>query len=296
MAAWLDALAALDRDGAPAVLVSVIAIRGSAPRDAGAKMVVSAARSFDTIGGGNLEYQSILDARAMLAAGETKPSQLDFPLGPALGQCCGGATPILFEPVRPPDWTVALFGAGHVGRAIAKLMGDLPCRLLWFDSRNDAFPETVASNTRLRRTTAASDILALPAGATVLIMTHDHGTDFTLTEAALHRTDLGFIGTIGSHTKEARFRSRLRRAGLDETALDRLICPVGLPGVGSKLPAEIAIAVAAQILLVRPTGETGEKETRMTEAPTLRAETQTGCGQTGCDACAAAIPVAAEAH
>jgi len=295
MAAWLDALATLDRDGEAAVLVSVIAIRGSAPRDAGAKMVVSATRSFDTIGGGNLEYQSILDARAILRSAETGPKQRDFPLGPALGQCCGGATTILFEPIRPPAWTVALFGAGHVGRAIAKLMGDLPCRLLWFDSRSDAFPETVASNTRCRRTTEASDVTALPAGATVLIMTHDHGTDFTLTEAALRRIDLSFIGTIGSHTKEARFRSRLRRAGLDEAALDRLICPVGLPGVGSKLPAEIAIAVAAQILLFRPVEErpvdalVGKKETPMTERPSTRQETRV-C--TGCDACA----VVAVAH
>jgi xanthine dehydrogenase accessory factor len=241
-------------------------------------MVVSLTRSWDTIGGGNLEYQSILDARALLRGASVAPVQRDFPLGPALGQCCGGATTILFEPIRPPGWTVALFGAGHVGRAVARLLGDLPCRLLWFDARPDVFPETVASNTRLRRSTAPGDIAALPAGATVLIMTHDHGTDFDLSEAALRRDDLHFVGTIGSDTKRARFLSRLRRAGIGEPALNRLHCPIGLPGVGTKLPAEIAIAVAAQILAAR-------------EAPRLPAvaaaapDSVAGCVTSGCDAC-----------
>jgi xanthine dehydrogenase accessory factor len=281
--------------------VSVIAARGSAPREAGAKMVVSATRSWDTIGGGNLEYQSILDARAILAGDSTLPVQRDFPLGPALGQCCGGATTILFEPIRPPDWVVALFGAGHVARAVVKLLGDLPCRLLWFDARPDIFPEAVAANTRLRHSAAPSDVDGLPPGASVLIMTHDHGTDFLLTEAALRRPDLAFVGTIGSDTKRARFRSRLRRAGLAEAALDRLHCPIGLPGVGTKLPAEIAIAVAAQLLLTRhapgaPLAERehGRADMPMTDRPLSEPLSgATGCGAPGCDAdCGAATHLA----
>jgi xanthine dehydrogenase accessory factor len=291
MPAWLDALAALDQNGEAGVLVSVIAARGSAPREAGAKMVVSASRSWDTIGGGNLEYQSILDARAILAGDATAPVQREFPLGPALGQCCGGATTILFEPIRPPRWTIALFGAGHVGRAIARLLGELPCRLLWFDARPNIFPETVAANTRLRPGSEPADIAALPPGAAVLIMTHDHGTDFVLTEAALRRTDLGFVGTIGSETKRARFASRLRRAGLAESALDRLHCPIGLPGVGEKLPAEIAIAVAAQLLLSRqaPAAPLAEREhgsadmTAIDRTPAMNTGgAARGCGAPGC--------------
>jgi xanthine dehydrogenase accessory factor len=285
MPAWLEALASLDRADEPCVLVSVISARGSAPREAGVKMVVSQTRSWDTIGGGNLEYQSILDARAILRGDGTAPMQRDFPLGPALGQCCGGATTVLFEPIRPPSWTVALFGAGHVGRALARLLGDLPCRLLWFDARADIFPETVASNTRLRRSTEPGDIAALPTGATVLIMTHDHGLDFALSETALRRGDLHFIGTIGSDTKRARFLSRLRRAGLGEPMLERLHCPIGLPGVGTKLPAEIAIAVAAQILAAR-------------QAPPVAVSVESpvslpGCQAVGCDAPCTASPAAA---
>lgn len=291
MPAWLDALAALDQNGEPGVLVSVIAARGSAPREAGAKMVVSASRSWDTIGGGNLEYQSILDARAILAGDATAPVQREFPLGPALGQCCGGATTILFEPIRPPRWTVALFGAGHVGRAVARLLGDLPCRLLWFDARPDIFPPTVASNTRLRHATEAADIASLPPGAAALIMTHDHGTDFLLTEAALRRTDLGFVGTIGSETKRARFASRLRRAGLAESAVERLHCPVGLAGVGNKLPAEIAIAVAAQLLLARqaPAAPLAEREPGGADMTAIDRTSAIPTGATGCGApCGAA--------
>jgi xanthine dehydrogenase accessory factor len=279
MPVWLDALAALDQSGEPCVLVSVISARGSAPREAGAKMVVSRTRSWDTIGGGNLEYQSILEARGRLGGGDPAPTQRDFPLGPALGQCCGGATTVLFEPIRPPSWTVALFGAGHVGRAVAKLLADLPCRLLWFDARPDIFPETVGSNTRLRRSTEPGDIAALPPGATVLIMTHDHGVDFALSEAALLRGDLRFVGTIGSDTKRARFLSRLRRAGLSEPMLARLHCPIGLPGVGTKLPAEIAIAVTAQILAARETPSPAP--VAVVAADPVNAA---GCGAAGCDA------------
>lgn len=296
MPSWLDALAALDQAAEACVLVSVIAARGSAPREAGAKMVVSASRSWDTIGGGNLEYQSILDARAILAGESATPVLRDFPLGPALGQCCGGATTILFEPVRPPAWTVALFGAGHVGRAIAKLLGDLPCRLLWFDARPDIFPEPIASNTRLRHSSAVADIAALPAGTVVLIMTHDHGTDFQLAEAALRRPELGFVGMIGSDTKKARFNSRLNRAGLSAAELARFVCPIGLPGVGTKLPAEIAIAVTAQLLLLRH-GESpiraDEPKPAVVSAPPPSAS---GCGEVGCGASGCGAPVISRRH
>src|ERR1700712_3256137 len=120
MAAWLDALAAAERDNQPAVLVTVLAARGSTPREAGAKMVVSAEGLSGTIGGGNLEHQCEAAARALLAAGAEGPSTRDFALGPALGQCCGGHVTVLFEVLRPPRLHVGLFGAGHVGKALVK--------------------------------------------------------------------------------------------------------------------------------------------------------------------------------
>ena len=280
MAAWLDALHTLSARDEPLVLLTVIRTQGSAPREAGTKMVVSASEVWDTIGGGNLEYQSIQDARALLTSGETAPRVRDFPLGPALGQCCGGATTVLFEPIRPPGWTVALFGAGHVGRAVTRLLADLPCGLLWFDAREGAFDTgPVPANARARASSSTADIAALPAASMVLIMTHDHALDFTLTQAALARPDLGFIGTIGSDTKRARFTSRLRRAGLPEDALTRLRCPVGLAGVGGKLPAEIAIAVVAQLLASR-----GEQAGASAPLHRVVETIHESCGAPGCEA------------
>ncbi|HEX3982650.1 MAG TPA: xanthine dehydrogenase accessory protein XdhC, partial [Acidisoma sp.] len=286
-----------DGRGEAGVLVSVISAQGSAPREAGVKMVVSATDVWDTIGGGNLEFQSIKDARALLASDRLAPVVRDFPLGPALGQCCGGAAMVLFEPIRPAVWTIALFGAGHVGRAIAKLLGDLPCRLLWFDARTGIFPTgALPSNTHLSQSTDKVTITALPPGTAVLIMTHDHGLDFDLTEAALQRPDLSFVGTIGSETKRARFVSRLRRAGMDEAKLARFVCPVGLPGVGRKLPAEIAIAVAAQLLQERPREISPSLAAEPSAAvqpslpPSLSLPRRTSaCGSPGCDpACSSA--------
>jgi xanthine dehydrogenase accessory factor len=246
MAAWLDALAAAERDNQSAVLVTVLAAKGSTPREAGAKMVVSADGLAGTIGGGNLEYQCEAAARAMLAAGAEGPSTRDFPLGPALGQCCGGHVTVLFEVLRPPRLHIGLFGAGHVGKALIKLLADLPCRVSWIDPRPEALPANLPPHvTPVRIAQPAQAVAALPAGSMVLVMTHDHQLDFEIICAALQRPDLPVVGLIGSDTKRARFLSRLARLGI---AAERLVCPIGLPGIDGKEPAVVAVSVAAQIL------------------------------------------------
>jgi xanthine dehydrogenase accessory factor len=253
MALWLDALAAAERANQPAVLVTVLDAKGSTPREAGAKMVVSADGLFGTIGGGNLEHQCEAAARALLAGGAEGPSQRHFPLGPVLGQCCGGHVTVLFEVLRPPRLHVAVFGAGHVGKALVKLLGDLPCRVSWIDSRPEALPANLpASVTPLRTTEPARAVGALPAGCVVMVMTHDHQLDFQIVAAALQRTDFVAVGLIGSETKRARFAGRLARAGIARAAIDRLICPIGLPGIEGKEPAVVAVSVAAQILQFTP--------------------------------------------
>ena len=243
---WLEALSELRRRGEAAVLITLLAARGSTPREAGVKMVVTADASFGTIGGGNLEYQSVRRARTLLAA--AGPVVAEFPLGPALGQCCGGHASVVFEPVRPPAWHIALYGAGHVGRALASLLGTLECRVTWIDAREAAFPCGLPANT-----TATAELAPakLPAGTFVLVMTHDHALDFELVRQALPRADLPFVGVIGSDTKRARFVSRLAKAGVAGEAIGRLACPIGLPGIGGKAPAEIAISVAAQLMQLR---------------------------------------------
>jgi xanthine dehydrogenase accessory factor len=257
MISWIDALAALASSGTPAVLVTVLRADGSTPREAGAKMVVSATARHGTIGGGHLEMEAIGIARALLAsspAGDPPaPLSRDFGLGPSLGQCCGGAVTLLFEAILPARWRVAVFGAGHVGRALVRLLADLPCQVDWIDSREDEFPAEVPGNVRAISTDAPeAEVRDLPPGCDVLVMTHSHQLDLLVVEAALRRGDLPYLGLIGSRTKRARFEARLAERGFAAPDLARIVCPIGIPGAGGKLPAEIAIAVAAQLLLLRP--------------------------------------------
>jgi xanthine dehydrogenase accessory factor len=210
-------------------------------------MVVTAGTQYDTIGGGNLEFTCLGAARAMLEGSEG-PVLRDFPLGPELGQCCGGNVSVLFEPLRPSLLHVALFGAGHVGRALVALLEGLRVRVTWIDTRADLI-EGAPASVRTRHTDdPAREVASLPAGTLVLVMTHDHQIDFGIVAAALTRDDFVGVGLIGSDTKRVRFARRLARLGLAPEAIGRLICPIGIPGVGGKLPAEIAISVAAQIL------------------------------------------------
>nr|WP_294529703.1 xanthine dehydrogenase accessory protein XdhC [uncultured Rhodopila sp.] len=253
MAVWIDALAAAERDNQPAVLVTVLEAKGSTPREAGAKMVVSADGLFGTIGGGNLEYRCEAAARGLLASGAEGPTRRDFPLGPELGQCCGGHVTVLFEVLRPPRLHVALFGAGHVGKALVKLLADLPCRVTWIDARPEALPANLPPNvTPVRTAEPARAVEALPAACIVLVMTHDHQLDFDIVSAALRRPGFTAVGVIGSETKRARFSGRLIRAGIPRAAIERLICPIGVPGIEGKEPAVVAVSIAAQILQLLP--------------------------------------------
>jgi xanthine dehydrogenase accessory factor len=254
MSRWLEALSALAEAGADAVLVTVMEARGSTPREAGAKMVVTADALHDTIGGGHLELKAIELARDLLRAAPipAAPVTQRFALGPSLGQCCGGEAVLLFEAIRPPGFHVALFGAGHVGKALVRLLGDLPCRVSWIDPREAMFPEARPANVAtLVADEPEEEVAALPAGAFVLVMTHSHPLDQRIVEAALRREDLPYVGLIGSATKRARFLRRLAARGIGESQLARLTCPIGIVGVGGKHPAEIAISVAAQLLRVR---------------------------------------------
>ncbi len=266
MTDWIDDLARLTAEGRPAVLVTVLRAEGSTPREAGAKMVVTAGALHGTIGGGHLELVALETARELLveaarAGHAMPPSTRELQLGPSLGQCCGGTATLLFETVLPPPWRVALFGAGHVGKAVVKLLADLPCRVAWIDAREGELPAQVPECVERIVTEAPQDEVAdLLAGTDVLVMTHSHAMDLEVIDAVLRRADLPFAGLIGSLTKRARFVARLRSRGRTDEELGRLTCPIGLPGIGGKLPAEIAIATVAQLLQLRtaavlPAGE-----------------------------------------
>ena len=254
---WLNALSDLSQRGIPAVLITVAATDGSAPREAGTKMVVTPDSILGTIGGGTLEFRAIEIARQMLA-GRQGASLRKFPLGPAMGQCCGGTMTLLFEPQRPDLFTVALFGAGHVGKALVQVLSALPCSIRWFDPRPDQFPDHVPPGVSVEVTAAPErEIASLPDDAWLLIMSHSHALDLGIAAKALQEDRFAYVGLIGSETKRARFMKRFRELGLSEAQIARLTCPIGIDGVTGKQPGEIAIATAAQLLQLREAARQG---------------------------------------
>ena len=224
--------------------------QGSAPRERGTRMWVSADDVIGTIGGGNLEYTALKIAREMLLSGEAQRRR-KFALGDSLGQCCGGSVLLEFtrkesiEPQAPPDFHIVLFGAGHVGKEVAQILGRLPCSLTWIDPRPDVFPSSVPSNCRaVIEEEPAWMVDEAPAGAYYLVMTHSHALDLDLIEKIIRRNDAAFVGLIGSETKAAKFKARLKAKSL---SVENLVCPIGLFKAG-KHPAEVAVSAVAQLL------------------------------------------------
>lgn len=310
--------------GDAAVLVTVADARGSTPREAGARMLVTRARAYGTIGGGRLEYDAMQEARALLDAGDAHALR-EVPLGPALGQCCGGHATVLLERAgeADPGWLdpweagepavlltrldapapkllhragesppagapgdlmeaaeealagegpfrttladgsiwlvepiadhlprVLVFGAGHVGHALVAALAPLPCRVRWIDQRPELFASAPPAGVEVVLTDQPeNEVGAAPAGAFALVMTHSHDLDCAVCEAFLKRGDFAFLGLIGSATKRARFEKRWRAKGIPEEQIQRLVCPIGLAGIGGKQPEVIAASTAAQLLM-----------------------------------------------
>jgi len=251
--AWL-------RAGRPGIVVEVAAARGSVPREAGTRMLVGATEVHGTIGGGHLELKAIASARQMLAEGATQALEHHFPLGPALGQCCGGAVTLRWSslaeadpatwPAPVPLFTLQLYGAGHVGRAIVALLAGIACEAQWIDEREDQFPADPLPPhiTRLCVEPVEAEVRMAPPGAFYLVLTHSHDLDLAITQAILERGDFGFLGLIGSATKRARFEHRFEARGIARTTIDRITCPIGVSGIAGKAPEVIAVAVVAQLL------------------------------------------------
>jgi len=157
----------------------------------------------------------------------------------------------LADPCLAPRAHLVLFGAGHVGAAIVRMLGELPCTVTWVDEREDMFPASLPPNVTMEATDMPEAAVAdAPAGASYLVMTHSHALDQRLCEAILARDDAGWFGLIGSHTKRVQFERRMAARGLPQDRIDNMVCPIGLPGITSKLPAAIAASVCAQLLMV----------------------------------------------
>ena len=269
-----DEIAETIRREGRAVVVLVASARGSTPREAGAAMLVTARETRGTIGGGSVEHRATEIARRMLAEGSAR-AEIDFPLGPALDQCCGGRItlalaevgqcdlarieagaplalweggPLLPDPA--PARQVAVYGGGHIGRAVVHALAPLPFRVIWIETRAGAFDGVAGPGgveTRLTPLPEA-EALAMKNGAFHLVLTHSHAIDLEIVEAILRRDAFGFLGLIGSATKRVTFARRLAERGVPPAAIRRISCPIGLPGIRDKRPAVIAASVAADLL------------------------------------------------
>ncbi len=322
---WIEGLFRLADDGQPAVLITVIEARGSAPRGSGARMIVTGDGCQGSVGGGQLEYQCIAAAREMLDSHAHARLQ-KFVLGASLAQCCGGAVEVLFEPITDgvpgwlstlhdinlqrqtavlatdlsdpprktliraaslpdneaipqavaqtaqamldggdtsrrvdnvllekigaPELNIAVFGAGHVGTALVRILAGLDADIRWIDDREDIFMQVPDGVRAINAASPAIEAAAMPPGSYYLVMTHSHELDLGICLAILARNDAAYCGLIGSASKRRRFEKRFLDHGLEQAQIDQLVCPIGIPGIGGKMPAEIAIATAAEILQV----------------------------------------------
>ncbi|MGD9020230.1 MAG: xanthine dehydrogenase accessory protein XdhC [Lysobacterales bacterium] len=323
MNGWVNSLHSVLAGGDGAVLVTLVATRGSSPRSGGAKMVVAADTCLGSIGGGALEHQCITRARDMLSSGE--PAALEkFTLGTPLDQCCGGVVEVLLEPLtgsvpawlealadsgtgravlatalpgQPPlkqvfhsqgqltnadlpvpvattvrelldaggtrrtggvlleavnatDLHIAVFGAGHVGRALVGVLADLHAEIRWIDDRDGMLSDVPGAVSARQTAAPASEVASMPPGSFYLVMTHSHALDLGICTAVLERGDAAYCGLIGSATKRRHFEKRFLELGLEQSHIDKLTCPIGIGGIAGKQPAAIAIATAAEILQV----------------------------------------------
>ena len=243
------------------VRVALTRVRGSSPRNEGTEMFVAPNALWGTIGGGQLEYLAIQAARDMFDDGALN-RDLDVPLGPEIGQCCGGRVELKLSRMRASDRRAAedlarlrdsalphvyVLGAGHVGRALANLFEHLPVHCVLVDTR----PEEMARNTAKVETRVSAlpeiEIWNAPADSAFIVLTHDHALDFLLTSAALERGDAAYVGMIGSATKRAKFKNWTHK-NCDGQTIEHLNCPIGASGSRDKRPSVIAAFVAAEVM------------------------------------------------
>ncbi len=253
----------------PAVVVEVTVAQGSVPREAGTRMLVNAAECIGTVGGGHLEWKAIAKARDLLAQGGAAAQTEHYPLGPSLGQCCGGAVTLTYAALNAaalarwphPEFLfhLQLYGAGHVGRAIVRALAPLPAHVTWIDEREEEFAAapalgepSVAKVERVCIDTLEAEVHHAAPGAYYLVLTHQHDLDLRITEAVLRRGDFAYLGLIGSKTKRQRFVHRFEERGIDAAAIARMTCPIGVAGIQGKEPEVIAAAVVAQLLQTPP--------------------------------------------
>lgn len=246
---WFEAVQACEQHGQSYVIATVLGAAGSIPRDQGSKMVITLDDTFDTLGGGHLEFSVTQKARDLINQGKAGNQVEHFPLGATLGQCCGGSVTVLMESFVQQGMSLTVFGAGHVAKALMNILGGLPGQVRWIDNRENMFPDSAPHNVAMQLIENPVEIIEqLPEHSQILILTHNHQLDFDLVEAAIKRNTFSYIGCIGSNTKAERFQMRLQHRGYSQEQIDNMICPVGNLDVPGKLPMEVAVSMAGQLI------------------------------------------------
>ena len=248
---WSSAINELSQQGNAYVIVTLIGVSGSTPRNSGTKMVITKDGIYDTIGGGHLEHKIIKFANQLLMKGESCQHLEQIDLGIHLDQCCGGSTNVLFECFAETRVNIMLFGAGHVGKALLPVLSTLPCKIYWVDSRDDQFPNELTGYNNVEKVVSEdpqNEVVNMPENSYYIVMTHKHQMDFDICSKILSRNDFKYLGLIGSETKWRRFQRRFTQKGITKNQLEQINCPIGLSEVTGKLPAEIAISIVSEII------------------------------------------------
>ena len=245
---WSAAIQHCQQRGDAYVIATIINTQGSTPRDGGSKMVITAATTYDTIGGGQLEFLLVQQARELLAQNKTCQVLKPIPLAAEAAQCCGGNVTVMLEAFAACAWQIALFGAGHVCQALVTILAGLPCQVRVIDNRPELMTNNLPANCRYEFYADPTQAIAqLPADVWAIIFTHDHALDFSLCSELLRDQRWAYAGMIGSQTKALRFRKRLADAGFIAHDIEKIHSPIGLPDVKGKLPMEVAVSIAAQL-------------------------------------------------
>ena len=246
---WFEIVAQMSEKSKAYVIVTVLEVRGSSPREEGAKMIVTEDQSYLSIGGGNLEYQAIALSRELILEAGLVSKIEDFPLGPKVGQCCGGKVRLLFESFPAETIRISIFGAGHVGKALIGIVSQLPYRIRWIDSREHEFPKAIPSNVeKVVSGRPHLDIRSSSMADYFVVMSHSHKIDFEIVQAVLKMGNYRYLGLIGSESKKKRFESRLIKRGVPDDQISRLSCPMGIGQITGKSPIEVAVSVASELI------------------------------------------------
>ena len=263
VASFFEKASELESAGIPFVVVTLAGTRGHAPQDPGAKAIIlKGGLEWGTVGGGKVEAKAILYSQEMLKlaapAGEKPgPELLTWNLQRDVGMSCGGEVSFLFERFVGVNWTIVVFGAGHVAQILVRQLLMLRAKVICVDTRPEWLEKMPKDSKKLKSIlteSLAESVADLPEDASYVVMTRGHATDLPVLEALLKRGTPPYVGAIGSHVKGIKIRKDLADLGILEERVKIVRCPMGIDIGNRNDPAEIGISIAAELIATRGRG------------------------------------------